>query len=713
MKRLSLYVFHEKNGNLRDCDKYYLASLREVSEVAVIVNGPISSEGSEFLKESGYSLLCRDNSGYDFAAWKDYLGKNLEAIKANYDEIILCDCSCYGPVFPLEKVFGRMDRVKCDFWGLYRHPGIPGKIPPHLQSYFLVIRGSLFEDSAFSGYFMNLPSAANRIEAVRQETGFTRHFEEKGFVSSSFIDGSMSKIHPDAPLIIPEKLLGLGFPLVRKSIFSADSRVAQFYTDCTYIRKLLGFIENKTDYPSDLIKTDAIRSLPGSRLRSAFHLDYVLNSEPDRSGMHGRDTSESSVAAIVFSYYADLVDYDLKYLSSLPKRCHIYIVVLSEKMKLIWEQRLSLTGYAYEVRIQANRGRNEAAYWLTCRDVISEYDYICLVHDKKTPSAYPPVRGLYFSDHCWNNVLYSYEYVLNVIKLFDTHPELGLLMPTVPMFGDWPNIILNREWGRNREVAEEIYQRLGLSVPFDDHPCAPWGAMFWLRGKAMAAFYRYNWTTDDFPEEPIRVTDGTVLHAMERMYPMIVQDSGYFSAWIIPSGIAATYYDSVYTKALEYKFKFESLKSRYSSIAGSVKGMSGSGSKEPRKEELFFPEGYLEMYKDVARAGADPWRHYVLYGKKEGRDNGLHPDGRMFFPEGYLEMYPDAAQSGLDPWHHYVLKGKKEGRDNGLHPGEDLFFAEGYLELYPDVARSKADPWRHYVLHGKAEGRDSGLLLLV
>ena len=255
MKRLSLYVFHEKNGNLRDCDKYYLASLREVSEVAVIVNGPISSEGSEFLKESGYSLLCRDNSGYDFAAWKDYLGKNLEAIKANYDEIILCDCSCYGPVFPLEKVFGRMDRVKCDFWGLYRHPGIPGKIPPHLQSYFLVIRGSLFEDSAFSGYFMNLPSAANRIEAVRQETGFTRHFEEKGFVSSSFIDGSMSKIHPDAPLIIPEKLLGLGFPLVRKSIFSADSRVAQFYTDCTYIRKLLGFIENKTDYPSDLIKT--------------------------------------------------------------------------------------------------------------------------------------------------------------------------------------------------------------------------------------------------------------------------------------------------------------------------------------------------------------------------------------------------------------------------------------------------------------------------
>ena len=27
-------------------------------------------------------------------------------------------------------------------------------------------------------------------------------------------------------------------------------------------------------------------------------------------------------------------------------------------------------------------------------------------------------------------------------------------------------------------------------------------------------------------------------------------------------------------------------------------------------------------------------------------------------------MYPDAVNSGLDPWHHYVLRGKREGRDS-------------------------------------------------
>ena len=98
------------------------------------------------------------------------------------------------------------------------------------------------------------------------------------------------------------------------------------------------------------------------------------------------------------------------------------------------------------------------------------------------------------------------------------------------------------------------------------------------------------------------------------------------------------------------------------------------------------------MYPDVARAKADPWKHYVLHGKDEGRDNGLHPDVNMFFPAGYLLMYLGVARTKTDPWKHYVLHGIKEGRDNGLHPNEKHFFSEGYLIMYPDVAKTKTDP---------------------
>jgi len=242
-------------------------------------------------------------------------------------------------------------------------------------------------------------------------------------------------------------------------------------------------------------------------------------------------------------------------------------------MKNIWNNELKSSKFKYEIRIQPNRGRNEAAYWITCSDVINSFDYICLLHDKKTSIVNPPVRGMYWNRHCWNSLLFSPEYVLNVIKLFDSNPSIGILMPTVPIFSKWPDFIFNREWAGDRELALEIFDRLKLSVPFDEHPAAPWGTMFWVRGRAMQAFYRYSWTISDFPEEPIKPHDGTVLHALERMYPMIAQESGFLSGWIVPADLMSVYYDNLYFKSLEYKSLSDDYKAKCDELEETVKNL--------------------------------------------------------------------------------------------------------------------------------------------
>lgn len=710
MNRLSLYVFYEKNGNLRESDRYYLKGLREVSDAAVIVNGKISKEGAEFLRNEGYEVFCRKNIGFDFAAWKEYLESHFSEITGRYDEIILCNCSCYGPVFPLDGIFRKMDASECDFWGLYRHPGIPGVFPPHLQSYFIVLRRRLFWNKSFTAYIRELKPAENWNEAVGQETHFTEYFENKGFVSASFIDDGLSGIYPDATIILPEKLLEQGFPFVKRKAFSVDYRLIQSFTDGSYIRPLIDFLKTKTEYPLDLIRKDVTRSMPASQLKNLFHLTYALKSEPAWAGAPAASASESSVAAILYSYFDDLIDQDFGYLSSLPENSHVFIVVVSERMKALWENRLKSSSFRYEIRIQQNRGRNEAAYWITCRDVIESFDYICLVHDKKTMTAHPPVKGLYWSSHCWNSVLFSPEYVRNIISVFDSNPGLGILMPTAPIFAEWPDLIFNREWAGDLDIALKVYGMLSLTVPFDDHPSAPWGGMFWVRGMAMKALYRHAWTVNDLPEEPIKVPDGTVLHALERMYPMIAQESGFLSGWIVPSDLVGTYYDNLYFKAVEYKTALDEYKTKCDGLSNAVKRLHEElDARKQAEDEEFYAEGYLEMYPDVAKAKIHPMRHYVLYGKKEGRDNGLHPDESLFFAKGYLAMYTDVAESGVNPWRHYVECGKKEGRDNGLHPKEDEFFGAGYLEMYQDVANAGMDPWRHYAEYGRKEGRDTGL----
>jgi rhamnosyltransferase len=56
--------------------------------------------------------------------------------------------------------------------------------------------------------------------------------------------------------------------------------------------------------------------------------------------------------------------------------------------------------------------------------------------------------------------------------------------------------------------------------------------MFWFRPKALKTLIEYDWNYEDFPKEP-NDTDGTLLHAIERIYPFVAQHEGYYPAWVL------------------------------------------------------------------------------------------------------------------------------------------------------------------------------------
>jgi hypothetical protein len=110
---------------------------------------------------------------------------------------------------------------------------------------------------------------------------------------------------------------------------------------------------------------------------------------------------------------------------------------------------------------------------------------------------------------------------------------------------------------------------------------------------------------------------------------------------------------------------------------------------------LFDPSWYLHTYPDVAKAGANPLRHYLEFGAAEGRD-----PSPFFCTRWYLETYPDVAKAGANPLRHYLEFGAAEGRDPSPR-----FCTRWYLETYPDVAKSGVNPLQHYLSQGAAEGR--------
>ena len=552
MKRLGLYVFYEKNGEVRNFHKYYLLCLKNcIDDIVVIVNGKLSAKGREDLENIGLEIVVRDNVGYDFSAWRDViLEKGLDCI-SNYDELVLCNCSCYGPVYPFTSVFSRMETESCDFWGLYDHPELKGYFPHHLQSYFLVLRKRLLQSRDFKVFWKNLNTAASWQDAVNQETSFTKYFEDRGFLSKSFCDQKLSDFTPNPTVQFASQLLNIGFPLIKRKCFTEGYWYHLQDTDGSQAVETLRYLQEKTEYPVDYIYEDLIATMPASDLRETLHLTYVI---PDDGELSQTQQIGRKLALILFSYYSDLIDFNLAYINSMPEYSTIYVVVVSEEIKALWESKRRLfLNKKLVIRKQENRGRNECAYWLTCRDVVSEYDYICLVHDKKTPSARPKIRGYYFAKHCMNGVMKSLKYVQGIIDLFENNPKIGILMPPAPLFSVLTDCILYREWAGNKEIAQDVYRKLNLAVPFDEAPYCPWGAMFWVRGGAMKAFYRYEWKISDFPEEPIKVPNGTVLHALERMYPMIAQESGYLTAVVMPASEASVHYDNLYHQLREEK----------------------------------------------------------------------------------------------------------------------------------------------------------------
>lgn len=116
----------------------------------------------------------------------------------------------------------------------------------------------------------------------------------------------------------------------------------------------------------------------------------------------------------------------------------------------------------------------------------------------------------------------------NIVTAFAEEPKLGLVYPDDPHCTGWT---------ANQASARECLQFLQLSArerqQLDDviqHPVDfPIGGMFWTRSGCLDKLWSTPWPLASLPEEPL-ATDGTLLHAIERLLPDLCRLSGYTTA---------------------------------------------------------------------------------------------------------------------------------------------------------------------------------------
>lgn len=232
-RRTAVFASFSGDGRIQETVLYYLRGLREVVDSIVLVaNNPIFPD--EIGKLDGLVRLAvfRHHGCYDFGSYK--MGWNeakaLGLLEPDVcDELVVCNDSCYGPVFPFSGAFAEMDRRnrkakpdgRFDFWGMTAMR-IYGR--DAIQSFFYVFGKSVLEGNNLDKWFSNLPEYRDRGRVVFNcESMLTNDLANSGFRWDSLVPESFHLKKKATPTKHPLALLhDFRMPLVKAKALKGD-----------------------------------------------------------------------------------------------------------------------------------------------------------------------------------------------------------------------------------------------------------------------------------------------------------------------------------------------------------------------------------------------------------------------------------------------------------------------------------------------------------
>ncbi len=102
MRRAVLFSFYDDQGIIDDYVVYFLKELRKFSDRTLFYsNGPLATGAEAALRGIVDEIIIRKNEGFDVWAHKEGLENIGFDRLGDYDEILMVNHTCYGPIFPL------------------------------------------------------------------------------------------------------------------------------------------------------------------------------------------------------------------------------------------------------------------------------------------------------------------------------------------------------------------------------------------------------------------------------------------------------------------------------------------------------------------------------------------------------------------------------------------------------------------------------------
>lgn len=250
----------------------------------------------------------------------------------------------------------------------------------------------------------------------------------------------------------------------------------------------------------------------------------------------------SSVIIVIHIFYDEKIDFFLKYVENIPEEIFVFITVAKEQTREYIREYLKNTDRKYKVVIKENQGRDISSLLVTARTEILKYKYVCFLHDKKEKCDEKKTDIDQWSYCLWENSIGSKIFINNIIYTFEKNSIIGLLVPPSPITENLEYGYSN-SWGSDFGLVKNLSKQMGLKCDLDKaFPPIALGTVFWARVDALRSLFQRDWKYVDFDPEPL-ANDGTLSHAIERILPFVVQDSGYETGWVMTDQYAAKQFE--------------------------------------------------------------------------------------------------------------------------------------------------------------------------
>lgn len=715
---VGIFVIHNHLGVVEDYVLYMLDSITpQCKKLIIIVLGSLKLDSFNILSKYTDCIIRFHADINKIKAESIVFRKYLNEL-TDYSRVLIFDDEIYGPVGSISSLFDMKIKDSDLVFGLIE-PSSTDYRKIIINSSFQYLSKKFFKSKTMSEYWSDANIAfVNRFEsnALRVLEG-TWNVKALSDYRNLAVNNKCNYVSSN---YLPEQLYNDSLVFIPKRIFSMDKASIIKHSDGCGYNYLFNKIVDK--YPIYMIWSDLIRRYNITDLKNILNLNYVLPT----GTLVDHTCKKTNSCAIVHLHYMDKLDESLSYLYSLSNVVDLYITTSSVENIPIIESLLHNSHVNYcEIRASKNRGREQSALLIECRDLFYKYDYLCFIHDKKslTSNTLNYVSSDTYQGMLFKNLAASEMFIKNVISLFEANKQLGLLSPPAPLHSIYSSSI-GLGWTSSFSEMKKLKEQFCLNTVIDDNK-SPFclGTAFWCRTDSLKKLYEHDWKYEDFPEEPLK-SDGTMMHAIERCFPYFAQDAGFYSAWILSDQYSSAYLQNlfyideelmkVFRKVTGTRGTFDSMESKIKQneqvvIQSNIFIEELLKKVKPnlllRESPLFDTYLYHKLYYPFSDCNMSCIDHYLTIGWKKG----YYPS-RRFDTEAYLTANKDVKEARVNPLIHYLLYGQH--RKGVLVPKFDdyyliksslLFSDSWYLEKYGQEMKYK-DPVEDYIKEGWIKG---------